>query len=67
MPVCKAILRARSPNLAGDLLGMIDLDLFQNVQLHGGFTIVRLEITSEPLMMRLDAMRSHGRELWVGL
>ena len=29
---------------------MIDLGLFQNVQLRGGFTIVRLEITSEPIV-----------------
>ena len=32
---------------------MIDLRAFQNLQLRGGFTIVRLEITNEPLV---DAM-----------
>ncbi len=35
---------------------MIDLQLFQNLRLRGGFTIVKLQITSEPL---IDAI---GRE-----
>ena len=29
---------------------MIDLSVFQNVRLRGGFTIARLEITNEPLI-----------------